>query len=99
MPASLTRDEVARVAQLARLKLSDAELDRFTSQLGQVLEYVDLLGEVETENVEPMAHAADVSNVFRDDVVEDALPRDEAMANAPKSDGEYFLVPRPLEGA
>ena len=65
---SISRAEVEKVSLLARLLLSDDELDRMTSQLGEILGYVDLLSELDTEQVEPMAHALDVANVFRDDV-------------------------------
>ncbi len=99
MSQKLTREEVAKVAHLARLKLSDQELDTFTSQLGQVLEYVDVLNEIDTENVEPMAHAIEVSNVFREDEVCSSLSRDAALQNAPLSDGKYYLVPQILENA
>lgn len=95
----LTRDEVLKVAELGRLNLSEAEVEQFTQQLGKILGYVDVLNEVDVSNVEPMAHVADVSNVFRDDVAKQSLPRGEALANAPKSDGKFFLVPQIIEGA
>ena len=97
MSVTLTRDEVARVALLARLRLSDDELDRMTRQLGSILGYVERLGEVDTEGVEPMAHAVERTNVFRDDIETPMLPRDAALANAPKTDGQYFLVPQIIE--
>lgn len=90
---SLTRSDVAKVALLARLQLDEADLDALTRQLGQVVEYVDQLGEVDTDAVEPMAHAVERSNVFRRDEVQASLPREEALANAPHADGEAFLVP------
>ena len=94
----LTRDEVAKVALLARLKLSEAELETFTSQLGQVLQYVHILDEVDTENIEPMAHAVEVTDVFRTDEVAPSLPREDVLANAPKANNRYFVVPQILEG-
>ena len=94
----MNREEVVKIALLARLKLTDDELDRFTSQLGQVLQYVDILNEVETEDVEPMAHAVELFNVFRDDEVRESLARNEALSNAPKTDGRCFLVPPILAG-
>lgn len=97
--APLPRDEVAKVAALARLKLDDAKLDLFTEQLAQILEYVELLNDVDTEDVEPMAHAAELTNVFRNDEVTPSLSREDALANAPKTDGRFFLVPQILEGA
>lgn len=93
---SLTREEVEKVSLLARLKLSDAELDQMTAQLGQIVEYMDLLGELDTADVEPMAHAVEVANVFRADDVRPSLPREAALANAPHDDGECYLVPAVL---
>lgn len=97
MAAQLTREDVARVAVLARLKLSDAELTALTSQLGRVLEYVNILNEVDTDGVEPMAHAVEMQNVLRNDEIRESLPRESALANAPKTDGQSFLVPQILE--
>jgi aspartyl-tRNA(Asn)/glutamyl-tRNA(Gln) amidotransferase subunit C len=93
---SLTRQDVERVALLARLRFTDAELDALTRQLGDVITYVEQLGEPNTENVEPMAHAVDVFSVFRDDELRPSLPREQALANAPHADGECFLVPAVL---
>jgi len=98
MAEQLTRTDVEKVARLARLKLTDGELDMFTTQLGKVLEYVDVLNEVDTSDVEPMAHVADITNVFREDKAGTSLPREKALANAPKTDGKYFLVPQILDG-
>lgn len=95
--AELSRRDVEKVALLARLRLSEQELDRMTQQLGSILGYVERLGEVDTEGIEPMAHAVERTNVFRDDVETPMLPREAALANAPKSDGRYFLVPQILD--
>ena len=93
---SISREDVQKVAVLARLELSDAELDTMTAQMGDVLDYMSLLAEVDTDKVEPMAHALDVSDVFRDDTVRPSLERADALANAPRADGEYYLVPAVL---
>ena len=93
---SISRAEVEKVSLLARLVLSDDELDRMTSQLGEILGYVDLLSEVDTAQVEPMAHALDVANVFRDDLARPSLERESALANAPHRDEECYLVPAVL---
>jgi aspartyl-tRNA(Asn)/glutamyl-tRNA(Gln) amidotransferase subunit C len=93
---SISRSDVEKVALLARLQLTDAELETITGQLADIVGYVDLLGEVKTEGVEPMAHAIEVANVFRDDQVAASLPRDEALANAPHHDDRGYLVPAVL---
>ncbi|MHC4875736.1 MAG: Asp-tRNA(Asn)/Glu-tRNA(Gln) amidotransferase subunit GatC [Planctomycetota bacterium] len=97
--SELSHEDVRKVASLARLKLSDAEIENFAEQLGGVLQYVHVLDELDVSAVEPMAHAVDVTNVLRDDEAKSSLPREEALSNAPKTDGRYFLVPQILENA
>lgn len=97
MSAPLTRADVLKVAALARLKLTDAEVDDCTSKLGSVLAYIDSLSEVNTDDIEPMVHAVELSNVFRADEVKPSLPREAALSNAPKTDGQFFLVPQILD--
>jgi aspartyl-tRNA(Asn)/glutamyl-tRNA(Gln) amidotransferase subunit C len=92
----LTRQEVEKVALLARLEFTPAELDRLTEQLGAIVDYMELLGELDTAKVEPMAHPVEIANVFRADEVVASLPREEALANAPKRDDECYLVPAVL---
>ena len=93
---SLERDDVEKVSLLARLMLSDEELDKMTAQLAQIVEYVDQLGELNTDDVQPMAHAMELVNVFSDDEVRPALDREEALANAPNRDDECYRVPAVL---
>ena len=93
---AITRDDVEKVALLARLQLTDAELESFTAELGQIVGYVDQLSEVDTDNVQPMAHAVEVANVLVDDVVVASLPRDAALANAPHQNDRGYLVPAVL---
>ncbi len=93
---SISRQDVAKVALLGRLQLTDAELATMTDELAQIVGYVDQLAEVDTEGVEPMAHAIEMSNVFRADAVTASLPRDEALANAPHRDERGYLVPAVL---
>ncbi len=93
---SLSRPEVERVSLLARLRLSDAELDTMTAQLGQVVDYVAQLSELDTQHVAPMAHAVEVANVFRADEVQPSLDRAAALGNAPSQDGQFYLVPAVL---
>lgn len=92
----ISRDEVEKVARLARLSLSDEETARMTREMAQILAYVNLLSEVDTTAVEPMAHSSDVSNVFREDRIQPSLSREAALANAPRTDGECYLVPAML---
>ena len=93
---AISPSDVQKVSLLARLLLSEAELQQMTVQLGQILDYVELLREVDTDNVQPMAHAVEMSDVFRADEVHTSLPRERALANAPHQDGECYLVPAVL---
>ena len=90
---ALTRKDVEKVSLLARLRLTDAELETLSSELAQIVAYVDLLGEVDTEGVEPMAHAVEVSDVFATDEVKPSLDREQALANAPNRNERGYLVP------
>ena len=93
---SLTRAQVEKVALLARLELSEAELATMTAQLQAIVGYVDLLSELKTDNVEPLAHPLDASNVFRDDTLRPSFDRAAILANAPSADAECYLVPAVL---
>jgi len=93
---SLDRKAVAKVASLARLALDEAELDRMTRELSGIVGFVSTLAAIDTSNVEPLAHPLEAKNVFREDVVMPSLPREQALAAAPKHDGECFLVPAVL---
>jgi aspartyl-tRNA(Asn)/glutamyl-tRNA(Gln) amidotransferase subunit C len=93
---SLTRREVEKVSLLARLMLSPDELDRMTEQMGQIVAYVESLGELDTDSVEPMAHALEISNVFAEDQLRPSLDREAALAAAPHHDREFYLVPAVL---
>lgn len=96
MAARITEDQVRHVAKLARLDCSDEEIATFTGQLGDILEYVAQLGQLDTANVEPLAHCLPVNNILREDVVKPSLTNDQALANAPQRDGEFFMVPKIL---
>ena len=93
---SLTRADVEKVSLLGRLLLSPTELDTMTTQLTRVVGYVEQLSEVNTDGIQPMAHAVEIHNVFRDDAPAASLPRDAALANAPKRDSECYRVPAVL---
>lgn len=93
----LSEDDIRKVADLARMNLSDSEVAELRPQLSKLIDYVAVLDEVDTENVEPMVHAIEQTNVFRDDTPDAPLSREDALANAPKTDGKYFLVPPIIE--
>ena len=90
-------EEVRKVARLARLELSDADLAKMTEQLTAILNYVDQLTPLNTDGVEPMAHPLPLQNVFRDDEPQPSLPVDEALKNAPSRNGNFFGVPAILD--
>ena len=93
---ALQASVVEKVAQLARLDLSPDELAEMTRQLTQIVDYVNQLESLDTDGIEPMAHAIDVRNVMADDEVEPGLSREQALQNAPKQDGACYLVPAVL---
>ena len=91
--------EVRKVARLGRLDLSDDDLAVMARQLTAILGYVDQLKELNTDNVEPMAHPLPVQNVFRADELRPSLPVDEALRNASSRSGDFFAVPAILDPA
>ena len=90
---SLTREDVLHVAGLARLALTDDEVERFREQLSAILEAVGTVGELDLADVEPTSHPLDVVNVWRDDEPRPSLPVDEAKVNAPDAERDFFRVP------
>ena len=93
----ISREDVLHVARLARLALSDEEVERMRRELDGILGYIDKLSALNTEGVEPTSHAVPLTNVMRDDEPEPSYPRDEMLANAPDRAGELFRVPRIIE--
>jgi aspartyl-tRNA(Asn)/glutamyl-tRNA(Gln) amidotransferase subunit C len=94
---SVSPDEVRRLARLARLEFSDEEITRLQRELSRVLDYVDKLNEADTSGVPPMSHVLDLTNVVREDRLEARIGRDEALRNAPDTDGTYFRVPKVID--
>ena len=90
-------EQVKQVARLSRLDLTEAEISQFTSQLGAILEYVKKLDQLDTSKVEPLAHCLPINNCLRKDEVKPSLGTDKTIANAPESDGQFFMVPKILE--
>jgi aspartyl-tRNA(Asn)/glutamyl-tRNA(Gln) amidotransferase subunit C len=92
----ISRDDVAHVAHLARLELTDDELETYTEQLGAILDHAQDVAALDTSGVPPTAHPLPLENVLRDDVVRPSLDRDEVLAQAPAAEGAFFRVPRIL---
>ena len=94
----ITLAEVRHVAKLSRLALDEPRLEKFSAQLGSILQYIAKISEVDVTGVEPMAHALPIHNVFRQDIVEPSLPLEKVLQNAPDSDGPFFKVPKVIGG-
>jgi aspartyl-tRNA(Asn)/glutamyl-tRNA(Gln) amidotransferase subunit C len=94
--AEITRDEVAHLADLARIDLSDAELDRLAPQLAVILDSIRSISDVAADDVPPTSHAIPLTNVFREDVVTPGLTAEQALAMAPAVEEQRFSVPRIL---
>ncbi|WP_422444414.1 Asp-tRNA(Asn)/Glu-tRNA(Gln) amidotransferase subunit GatC [Thermoanaerobacterium sp. DL9XJH110] len=93
----ITKETVEHVANLARLYLSEEEKAEMTDKLNSILEYMEKLNELDTEDVPPTAHVIPIKNVFRDDRVRESLPVEEVLKNAPDKDKNFFRVPRIIE--
>jgi len=90
-------EQVKQVAKLSRLALSEAEIAQFAVQLSAILEYVEKLNQLDTANVEPLAHCLPINNCLREDIVKQSLGTEKTLANAPDRDEQFFLVPKILE--
>ena len=97
MDKKIDKSQVKKVAKLARLELSEAEIEEFAGQLNAIIDYVERMNKLNTEGVDPMAHCLPVSNIFRDDIIKESLGTEKTLANAPQSDGPFFKVPKILE--
>ena len=95
--ASISRADVEHVADLARLHLTDEELDRMQTQLSNILQAIETLRDVDTSHVGPTASVIQLENVMREDEVADPMARDAALANAPLRDDPFLRVPTVLE--
>jgi aspartyl-tRNA(Asn)/glutamyl-tRNA(Gln) amidotransferase subunit C len=90
----ITAEQVQHVARLARLSIDPEATERLAAELATILTYVDKLSEVDTQGVPPTSHAIALTNAFRDDMVHDHLPREQALQNAPSQDEGNFVVPK-----
>ena len=93
----LSREEVLHIALLARLGLTESEVDKFREQLSNILENFEVLQQADTTNVPPTAQSIPLQNVMKTDEVSDSLPQEQVLANAPRKEGEYFRVRAVLE--
>ena len=89
----ISKDEVSHIARLARLELSEEEVEKFSNQLSQILDHAAIVTSVDTDGVEPLTHAVDRRNVYREDEVEKGLDREDALANAPSRENGAFRIP------
>ncbi len=93
----ITKKELEHIAVLSRLELNEEEKELFSHQLGDILEYIEKLNELNTEHVEPMAYAATFKNVFREDKTAPSLPQEMALQNSPSQTLGFFKVPKVLD--
>jgi len=93
----ITNNEVKYVAHLARLNFGEEEAEKFTSQLNDILLYMDILNKVETSGIEPATHVIDLTNAFREDNAKESMGTEVALANAPDQSYECFRVPKVIE--
>jgi aspartyl-tRNA(Asn)/glutamyl-tRNA(Gln) amidotransferase subunit C len=91
----IDRDQVLHVARLARLELTDEEVERMTGELSGILDHIERIGELDLANVEPTSHVVALENVLREDVPAPSLPRERALTGAPDATDAGFRVPSP----
>lgn len=94
---SISTSDIAWVAKLSRLQLSEDELETYGEQLKKIVDFIDLLQEADTDNTEPLAHPFPVQNVFREDELQESFSPDRALQNAPERRKDFFGVPAVLE--
>lgn len=97
MSEKIDQAQVRKVARLARLELTDAEITEFTGQLSAILDYMEKMNELDTENVQPLAHCLPITNCFREDCIKESLGTEKTLANAPQTNGNFFKVPKILD--
>ena len=93
----LTKEQVLHIAELAKLELTEKELDEYTGQLDEILSYADKIGEIDTENIVPTSHVLPLKNVTRQDKTAPSLPMEEVLAGAPDRIDGFFKVPKIIE--
>lgn len=91
---SVSKEDVKKIAVLARLEFTEEEIGNYTNEMNQILNYMEKLNELDTENIKPLSHPIENSNVFREDVLKESTLREEALKNAPDKTNEHFKVPK-----
>lgn len=94
---TITDDVISKVAKLARVSLTSEEVHTFTSQLSPVMEHIDSLNNLNTDNVEPTFQVTNLKNVFRTDEIIESLPQKDALSSAHKSDQGYIVMPKTID--
>lgn len=94
---AVEKKEVEKIAELARLKFSNEELESFTHQMNDILSYMDKLNELDTKNIQPLSHPVEQINVFREDVIKESISTEDALKNAPDKDEKFFKVPKVIQ--
>ncbi|MDD7184280.1 MAG: Asp-tRNA(Asn)/Glu-tRNA(Gln) amidotransferase subunit GatC [Ruminococcus sp.] len=93
----ITNELVSYVANLSRIKLDENEISEMQSQMSEIVNYMDILNQLDTENIEPLSHIFNITNVMRDDEVRDSYEREEILKNAPAHTEEAFIVPKTVD--
>jgi len=93
----ISKKKIEHIASLARLHLSEEEKELFSSQLSSILEYMEKLNELDTNDIEPTSHVLPLSNVMKDDMLKPSIPREKALMNAPDHTDKFFRVPKIIE--
>ena len=91
---AVTKKDIEKIAELARLKFTEEELDNFTPQMNEILSYMDKLNELDSKNVKPLSHPVEQTNVFREDELKPSISTEDALKNAPSKDEHHFKVPK-----
>ncbi|WP_337865019.1 Asp-tRNA(Asn)/Glu-tRNA(Gln) amidotransferase subunit GatC [Ignavibacterium sp.] len=94
---SVTKKEVEKIAELAKLKFTEKELENFTHQMNDILKYMEKLNELNTDDVQPLSHPNEAMNVFRNDELKKSISTVEALKNAALADENYFKVPKVIQ--
>ena len=95
--AEISLDEVKKIAKLSRLKITDEEAEKFSSQLTDILKYAEKINEINTDNIPPTSHSIDIKNALRADTVKPSYSRESIMRNAPEPENGFYKVPKIIE--